>query len=95
MVVRLVRERRTRDVVDYNCDTGVADVTRYQTAEALLACCVPELEAHGAVVEVHCLLTSLISICTSQLIRSINANILLTRNQCQWWPDMCCRMCRT
>jgi hypothetical protein len=82
--VRLVGERRTRHVVDYNCDTRVADVARYQASKALLACCVPELEAHGAVVEVHCLLALLVSVCTSLLIRNINANILLTRNQCQW-----------
>lgn len=65
MVVEgLIRERRTRHVVDYHCDGRVADIAGYQAAEALLACCVPELEAHCAIVEVHCLFTSLVSICS-------------------------------
>lgn len=43
------------DIVDDNGDAGVADVGGDETAEAFLASCVPELESHGAVLEVHSL----------------------------------------
>ena len=42
------------DVVDDDGDGAVADVRRDQAAEALLAGRVPELQAHGPVLEVHC-----------------------------------------
>lgn len=44
----------TGDVIDDDGDGRVANIARYQGAEALLASRVPQLQTHGLVFEVHC-----------------------------------------
>jgi hypothetical protein len=45
--------KHTRDVVYDNGNTGVTDVRRDQASESLLTSGIPELQAYGAVLEVH------------------------------------------
>jgi hypothetical protein len=50
-----IEKGHTCYVVHDYCHTRVSDIAWNQTAEPFLACCVPKLEAYGAVVQVHCL----------------------------------------
>jgi hypothetical protein len=52
-VLRRIGRWRTCDVVDNHGNARVANVRRYERAEPLLTGRIPELEADGAVVEVH------------------------------------------
>lgn len=46
-------KRLTRDVVHDYCHAGIANVGRNERTESLLSRGVPELKAHGAILEVH------------------------------------------